>query len=75
LNQSASGGFEIASNGLLENWQWQLTDDTRSRTLTAFPGGLAIAIVKILIIIGTKITFLEFFHQILFFHGTAFCGF
>jgi len=55
--------------------QCQLTDYTGSRTLTAFPGGLTIATVKILIVIGAKITFLEFFHQILFFHRTAFCGF
>jgi len=44
------------------------TDYTRSRSLTAFPGGLAIATVKLLIVIGAKIAFLKFFHQPLFFH-------
>ena len=61
----------MTSNGLFVNWQ--LTDYTGSRTLTAFPGGLAIAVVKFLIVIGTQITFLEFFHQLIFFDGTAFC--
>jgi len=36
---------------------------------------LPITIVKLLIVIGAIIATLEFFHQPLFFHGTAFCGF
>jgi len=43
-------------------------DYTRSRSLTACPGGLAIATVKLLIVIGAKIAFFEFFYQPLFFH-------
>jgi hypothetical protein len=44
-----------------------LTDYTRSRSLTAFPGGLAITIMKRLIVIGAKIALFEFLHQLLFF--------
>jgi hypothetical protein len=43
-------------------------DYTRSRSLTACPGGLAIATVKRLIVIGAKIAFFEFFYQPFFFH-------
>lgn len=40
---------------------------TRSRSLAAFPGGLAIAIVKFLIVIRTEVALFEFFDQPLFF--------
>jgi hypothetical protein len=43
-------------------------DYTRSRSLAAFPGGLAIAIVKLLIVIRAEVALFEFFHQPLFFH-------
>jgi hypothetical protein len=52
-----------------------LTGHTGSRPLTTFPGGLTITIMKFLVVVGAKITPFEFFHQPLFFHGTALCGF
>ena len=50
---------------------YDLTDDTGARPFTTFFGGLAITIVKFLVVIAAKITFFEFFHQPLLFHGTA----
>jgi hypothetical protein len=54
---------------------YKSADHTGSRPLTAFPGGLTITVMKFLVVIGAKITLLEFFHQPLLFHGTTLCGF
>ena len=64
--------FEATSKS--ENYRatpYDLADDTGARPFTTFFGGLAITIVEFLVVIAAKITFFEFFHQPLLFHGTA----